>query len=98
MSGVVLLSPAELEELLERAAEKGAERAIASRAGGDGKGARRVLTVPVACRSYGIGRAALLALITSGRLPATSRRLRGGREGYVLRVDDLERVLAGARS
>jgi hypothetical protein len=98
MSAVVVLSLAELDAIIERAAKKGAEHAMASRANSTPASGRRVLTVPVACRTYGIGRLALLAMINGGRLPATSRTLRGGHEGYVMRVEDLDRVLAGGRA
>ncbi|MBA3590300.1 helix-turn-helix domain-containing protein [Methylibium sp.] len=71
-------------------------RALAEWRSGEAKPeARRVVTVPEACRRYGIGRAALIDLIDKGRLPASPRKMRGGRDGYMLRVSDCDRVLAG---
>jgi len=56
---------------------------------------KRMLTVPNLIRAYGIGRGQILDLIHEGRLPAVSCRMRGGREGWRVRVEDAERVLAG---
>jgi hypothetical protein len=96
MSAVVVLSPGDLEELVERAVQ----RALNARPSGDAKGAkvlRRLFTVPQACREFSIGRSALMALINSGKLRSTMRKMRGGREGHILRAEDCERVLAGVR-
>lgn len=56
----------------------------------------RTLTVPECVRTYGIGRQQILAMIESGRLPAISAKMRGGRQGWRIAREDAERVLAGA--
>ncbi len=57
---------------------------------------RRMLTVPELVRTYGLGRGQLLKLIGEGQLPAVACTMRGGREGWRVRIEDAERVLAGA--
>ena len=57
----------------------------------------RMLTIPQLQKRFSIGRKQLNSLIYSGRLPATTRVMRGGREGFVVRMADAERVLAGAQ-
>lgn len=93
-AAVVVMSPAELEALVERAVEKALKAKTPTPAASSGKS---TITVPMACRRYGIGRLALMDLINNGKLPSTTRKMRGGRNGHVLRVVDCERVIAGAR-
>lgn len=44
-------------------------------------------------RAYRVGRPSLMHLITTGRLKASRRSMRGGRPGYYVRRVDAERVL-----
>jgi hypothetical protein len=57
---------------------------------------KRLLTINDLRKHYGIGRGQLVQLIEGGRLPATRSIMRGGREGWRVRVEDAERVLAGS--
>lgn len=57
----------------------------------------RLITVGEACAQYRSGRDEVKRLILEGELPAVSRRMRGGREGWLIRVEDAERVLAGVQ-
>ena len=46
---------------------------------------------------YKAGRGQILSKIETGELPAIARIMRGGCQGWVVRVEDAERVLAGAQ-
>ena len=57
----------------------------------------RMLSVPQAVKQYGLGRLQILDMISSGRLPAIAAKMRGGKQGWRIRREDAERVLAGSR-
>ena len=57
---------------------------------------RRMLTINELRKAYRIGRAQVLDLINAGKLPARACVMRGGRQGWRVRIEDAERVLAGS--
>ena len=56
-----------------------------------------VYTVNELRAKYRAGRGQITELINRGTLPAIPRVMRGGRQGWVVRVEDAERVLGGAK-
>ena len=90
MSHVAVLTPEQLEALLEQAAERGAARALAQAAGGD------VLTTAQVARLAGVTRKTVNTWISEGRLPAGRRGAGKGRRA--VRREDLDRFLAGERA
>lgn len=86
MNAVALLSQEQLAALLEQAAERGAERALA-------RGGRAVLTTADAARLAGRSEKTVRAWIEAGDLPAQKR----GRS-WAIRRQDLDAYLAGGGS
>ncbi len=84
MSAVALLTPEQLADLLEQAAERGAARALAAASGGD------VLTTSQAARVAGVTRKTVNEWIAAGKLPAGRRGAR-----RTVRREDLDRFRAG---
>jgi hypothetical protein len=84
---VVVLEPAELEAMLARAAELGAERALA-RAGG--AASDPILSAEEAAREAGVSPKTIGAWARSGRL-------RAGAPPYRIRRSDLLAAVAGGR-
>lgn len=95
MTTITVLSAEDLQALVAAAVTEGLERFIQgmlTNPHGDGA---QVLTINQLRKRYGIGRQQLKRLIVTGELPATERVMRGGHRGFVVRVADAERVLAG---
>jgi hypothetical protein len=95
---IVTVTAEELEELVTRACSKALAgvKPIAGDSSHD-RPDRPIVTVGDVQRLYGLGRPAIVAKIASGELPAVQRTMRGGRQGYVMRRSDCERVFAGTR-
>jgi hypothetical protein len=92
---VVTIGADELRELI-RSEVEAALRASSRGAGVAASTTKRTLTINDMRKRYGAGRATLLDMIISGRLPAVEQVMRGGHRGWRVRVEDAERVLAGA--
>lgn len=87
MAAVALLTPEQLQDLLEQAAERGARRALEQASGGD------VLTTSQAARVAGVTRKTVNEWIAAEKLPAGWRGAR-----RTIRREDLDRYLAGQRA
>ncbi len=84
---MVVMGSADLEAIFTKAIEDAIKRVQAQRDNAEW------LTTSDLTKRYKIGKKALGNLIATGKLPATIRRFPGGRDGWVVRSSDAERVL-----
>lgn len=90
---VVVVSPEELAALVEAAVAAALARLPSPAAGLEDKVQPLFVSEREAVKRYRIGRRELRRLILDGRVPSTTRRVKGGNESFFIRTDDADRVL-----